>query len=619
MRPPSGFVELADGWNSSASEAEQAALRAPSAPSTPTKPHLTVGGLVAAIPRVAWPTLAGLVFGLACLVAGASAPESSLLRVMVMECWSGWAWLFVIFFPVWAFHLCVVAVAALRATVRLACPRARAGAPGDAGRSLLATTLGWLPVGDCAVLGVAWLLLATSSWWAWGSRQLPEAALAREVALSELVFPPDFLWGAATAAYQVEGGLNNTQWYRFEQNFTRDDGSAAIADGWQCGASADAWNRFDDDLALMRALGLRSYRFSVEWSRVEPVRGVYDEKALARYASWAAKLRQAGIEPLVTLHHFTEPLWATDLGGLENVTLADDFGRYAARVGAALGRHVDYWMTVNEIMVVAMLGWVSGEFPPGKKGDTLGMLRAIHTMVEMHRAAHRALHAADVWAAAGGPGAACLVSVAQNVVLWDPASPELPLGALISGFLEGFYNRFVLEQLLRARPVAGGPLGPRGSGLEFMGLNHYFSMLVTASGFYTDFPRRFARSDLGWPLDPGSLFAAVAQYHKWAPALPIMITEHGCDDRRAPDLRRQAFLAQSLLGLRAALVERGIPLLGYQHWSLLDNFEWAKGYSPRFGLFAVDYRSPKRERSWTDGGRLYKEIIAANVAANAAA
>mmetsp|Transcript_25433 Transcript_25433/g.64642 ORF Transcript_25433/g.64642 Transcript_25433/m.64642 type:complete len:289 (+) Transcript_25433:1-867(+) len=265
-------------------------------------------------------------------------------------------------------------------------------------------------------------------------------------------------------------------------------------------------------------------------------------------------------------------------------------------------------------MVVAAIGWLSGEFPPGKQNDFPGMMRAVDTMVEMHRSAFRALHELDTIAWPGGQGKPCLVSVAQNVVLWSPGTPWLPTEALVAGFVEGYYNRWVLERLLRARPTSDGPLGARGSGLDYIGLNHYFSQVVLFGGFVIDFASRFARSDMDWSLDPGSLHEVVTQYHKWAPELPIVITEHGTADNSAPDVRRVEFLQKSLLGLREAVTAGDVPVIGYTHWALIDNFEWAKGFTPRFGLYRVDWKNNLR-REITGGGRRYQQIIAANVEA----
>ncbi|KAG8457230.1 hypothetical protein KFE25_009809 [Diacronema lutheri] len=631
MSAARGFVELqgADGWESSiaartrTSRTSAASDSANAAATADDEPHAADGkrgdgGLCARIPPLARPAATSCAIGVVCLLAAALAPQGSLPRVVVLDCWGVWAWINILLLPLWLWHLCRVLLAGMRATARFGLARAGLAPRGPSERAEPALVFGWLPAGDAFALLVSWLLLGAVSTWAWGGRALPAGFFDTPAPpSSELIFPDNFTWGAATAAYQVEGGLNNTQWYRFEQEFTRKDGSRAIADGWECGLAADSWNRFDEDLSCMLALGIKTYRFSVEWSRIEPRRGSFNASAMARYVDWTRQLRGAGIEPLVTLHHFTEPLWRTDLGGLENASMADDFERYARYVGVALGPTVDFWVSVNEIMVVALVGWLNSEFPPGRSGDLAGTMRAIHTLVEMHRAAYRALHDVDTVAAAGGQGRPCLVSVAQNVVLWSPANTWFPTEAFVAGFYEGFYNRWVLEQLLRARAVRGGPLGARGSGLDYLGLNHYFSQVVSLGGAYMHYDRtHFAISDMDWPLDPGSLYQVVMQYHRWSPDLPILITEHGCADGQVPDARRVDFTRKSLMGLHAAVTAADVPVIGYIHWALIDNFEWAAGFTPRFGLFRVNWLGDLA-RSWTDGGLLYKALIAENAAVGA--
>lgn len=588
--------------------------------------------LCAPIPPLLRPLALSLVLALVLLLAGAVSPDGSFARTAVFDCFGAWTWTYVICLPTFAAHLARILVAGLaRLRVRFCPPRglalgepaaappprARVASAAEAVEGLGEMQLfGWLPVGDALLALLTWTVMGTASAVGFGTRTLPRAELsARPLpAASELVFPKAFLWGAATAAYQIEGNLTNTQWYAFEREFVRPDGSAAIENGDRCGLADDSWERFDVDLGCMTGLGLSAYRFSVEWSRVEPERGVFDSAALERYVSWATQLRAAGIEPLVTLHHFTEPLWLTAEGGLLAPSAADDFAAFVEVVAAALAPLVDVWVTINEPMVVTTLGWVTGEFPPAGQGDLGGMYRALMTMVEMHRAAHAVLKRVDTLAAPGGRGEPCEVGIAKSAVLFEPASAWHPIEALAAGAAEGWYNLWPLRQLQRAREEGrdgrAGRLRPRGTGLDYVGINHYFNQRISRWGGYGGHVPGYATSDMGWSLDPASLYETLVQYGRWAPGVPMVVTEHGVADDQAPDTRRVDFLARSLDGLRLAVVQRGLPVRGYMHWSLLDNFEWAKGFGMRFGLFGVDYET--FERSWTHGGRLYKEVIDAN-------
>jgi len=217
-----------------------------------------------------------------------------------------------------------------------------------------------------------------------------EEAVARAAALQ---FPPGFLFGSATAAYQVEGGLDNCNWREWEQRGKRADGHPTVEGGRGAGEACDMWNRFEEDLVHMKALGLAVYRFSVEWSRVEPEEGQFDDAALERYRGWCVQLREAGIEPMVTLHHFTEPAWFCKKGGWEVRENVANFRRFTERVVASLGPLVSCWCTTNEMNGYAVCGWLAGVHPPGKQDDLKGLLRVIRHLLLAHREAAAAIRA----------------------------------------------------------------------------------------------------------------------------------------------------------------------------------------------------------------------------------
>lgn len=545
------------------------------------------------------------------VLAAAAAEEGAMVRVAVFDTFGLWSWTYALclapcFLHASFFVLALVIRGVVLLRRRLPGGRRKRDHYRPPWRHLIIALATYLAMGAVSTLS-------------WGSRHLPRSAVERAVELSDVTFDGGGMgFAAATSAYQVEGGLTNTQWYRFEQTFVHPDGRPGVAPNETCGSAADTWRRFDEDLACMEELGLDAYRLSVEWSRVEPERGVFDMEALARYRLWTERLRAAGIVPVVTLHHFTEPLWITDAGGLENASTAVEFGRFVAVVAEALAPTVDRWITVNEIMVVAAVGWISGEFPPGHEGDIGGLLRAMTTLIEMHRVGYRVLKATDTVAYGGGAEKACEVSVAKNVALFRPASAWSPVDAFVAGFLDGFYNKYVLMQVLRARappePGTGpGRLLPKGSGLDFIGINHYFNQVVSGFGGVISHEAGYELSDMGWALRPESLYEVVTTYHSWWPSLPIVITEHGVADARDPDERRVAFLERSLLALRLAVRDRGVPVIMYTHWALIDNWEWGS-YRPRFGLYRVDFNRTFA-RTETSGARRYRAIIAANRAA----
>lgn len=428
-------------------------------------------------------------------------------------------------------------------------------------------------------------------------------------------FPLGFRFGAATAAHQVEGGTTNNNWTRWEQH-VHDDGQPAIANGDRCGRAVDHWDRFDEDVERMVELGLDTYRFSLEWSRIEPEPDRFDDAALERYRSWCITLREAGITPMVTLHHFTEPLWLTDRGGFESPDTPARFGAFVDHVLPALGDLVDTWVTINEPNVFAVLGWLNGVFPPGAT-DLSRTATVMRYVLESHARAYHAIHQYRATAPDDHAGPA-QVSIAHNVVLFEPRSWANPAEVAAARVLHRNYNAAPVHACVTGRlrfglPGAGVNTRIRGlqGTLDWLGINHYFRQLVRVPGSNgrpePGFDSTSVKTDMGWDMIPGTLGRAV----RWADRyqLPITVTEHGTADGAEPDDRRVWFLTESLAGLAAA-IEDDVDVRGYVHWSLLDNFEWAHGFGPRFGLYAVDRDT--QQRTLTEGGRRYAEVINAN-------
>ena len=358
------------------------------------------------------------------------------------------------------------------------------------------------------------------------------------------------------------------------------------------------------------------YRFSVEWSRIEPEENQFDEAAVNRYRSWCIQLREAGIAPMVTLHHFSEPLWITDRGGFERRETVEAFGRFVRFVVPHMAGFVDHWVTINEPVVYAVMGWLLGEFPPGTRdGSTMG--RVLYHLMLAHAEAYRAIHDLDT-TDADGDDRPCVAGPAMNLVPFRAARRWHPLDHYLAHLLHRNYNRSCLDALVSGRLRVNMPgilkLDERVPSLagtfDFIGVNHYFRLLartrlVGSPRFTAVFDDVSEKNDMGWDLTPIFLRDALrfaASYGK-----PIFVTENGtCDDQR-PDLRRERYLLESI-GAVARAMKDGVDVRGYLYWSLLDNFEWSHGFGPRFGLYRVDYQT--QERTLTHGGALYREIVA---------
>jgi beta-glucosidase len=405
--------------------------------------------------------------------------------------------------------------------------------------------------------------------------------------------PRGFRMGTATAAHQVEGGLDN-DWTDWERG-AFPDGTPHIKGNEQSGRAADSWNRFDDDLQAMQQLGATAYRFSVEWSRLEPTEGAWDAEAMARYREWTVKLRAAGIEPMVTLHHFTLPKWVAARHGFETEDTQAAFVAFVRRVAEALGDTVDVWCPFNEINVYAAQGYLEGVWPPGVKDDTRRQVTVMANMLKAHAKAAAALREVDT-VDADGDGQATVITTAHHVRVFQPASHSV-LDTAIAGLTDDVVNEAVPRALKtgRIRLSVPGTIdidesvdGLAGS-IDVLGLNYYTRDIVRA-----DFSRaslstltyRAGRpaNDLGWDLYPDGLYLMLTRFAAYG--WPLVITENGTADR--DDSFRTVYLAQHVAAIERA-VREGVDVRGYYHWSLIDNFEWAEGYSARFGLFRVDF------------------------------
>ena len=414
-----------------------------------------------------------------------------------------------------------------------------------------------------------------------------------------------FLWGAATSAHQVEGGNDRNDWWRWEAE------PGHIRGGARSGAACLHWERYPGDLDLLRGLGMNAYRLSIEWSRVEPEAGRIDEEALAHYRSVLEACRERSITPMVTIHHFTNPLWFTALGGWEERRNLPHFERHARLLGERFGDLVDWWITVNEPEVLGFYGYASGVWPPGV-ADRTRALAVIANLLEAHALASRALRDADR-VDADGDGRATMIGAAKHWVLLEPRRAWWPLDRMAASAQNAVFNEAVAEAL------AGGPIDLRIPGArsarrkvealagssDFLGVNYYTRWLVTLFGRDSRSVRRGAPvSDLGWEIYPEGIERALAACAEFG--LPMVITENGLSD--AADRHRPSFVRSTLASLDRAR-RKGADVRGYFHWSLMDNFEWADGHEGRFGLHAVDFDRPEGPRVARPSAAIYAEEI----------
>ncbi len=421
-------------------------------------------------------------------------------------------------------------------------------------------------------------------------------------------FPEHFLWGAATSAHQVEGGNRHNDWWRFEQL------PGKIAGGDVSGPACRHYERFDDDFALAAADGHNAHRLSLEWSRLEPERGRYDAVEVAHYHAVLASLKRHGLLPLVTLHHFTNPLWNADRGGWENRETVDRFCEYVRFCAREYGGEVDWWCTVNEPEVYAFRGWSEGVWPPAKRDDSAALAVIAHQL-EAHGRAYRILHQEDR-ADADGDGRPAMVGFAKHHPQLEAARAWFPLDRLRAHLENRVFNDAVEEAAVTGHVDLWIPGAKRirrrvaelERSLDYLGLNYYTRWMVRMFAAEAHVTRRGAPvTDLKWEIYPRGFEEALVRVGRLG--VPVLVTENGFAD--AKDVLRPRALVEHLLHLGRAL-QRGVEVRGYFHWSLLDNFEWADGYGPRFGLYRVDFGDPERSRARTRSADLYARIVRAN-------
>ncbi len=399
-------------------------------------------------------------------------------------------------------------------------------------------------------------------------------------------FPRGFLWGTATAAYQVEGNNTNSSWWQWEQQPGR------ILNDDKSGLACDWWNgRWKEDLDRAAETSQNAHRLSVEWSRVQPEPDRWDELAIERYRSIMRGLRERGLMAMVTLHHFSNPIWLEEQGGWENPETPLKFAAFVRKIGEALKEYVSYWVTINEPNVFTYTGYLEGKFPPGKK-DFNAAMHVMENMVRGHALAYHALHEIQPEARVG---------LSIHYRSFKPASSS-PLDRFVARIQSAIFNDLFpraakdgkIRFLYRSINV------PEAAHTQdFLGVNYYSRDLVSFD--ITRAPALFGRlrypenadlSENGFIAnEPEGFFESL----KWGLQyeVPMLVTENGVEDLE--DKMRPRYIAQHIHQLWRA-VNFNWPIKGYFHWSLVDNFEWERGWTMRFGLWGLNVDTQERIR-----------------------
>jgi beta-glucosidase len=446
-------------------------------------------------------------------------------------------------------------------------------------------------------------------------------------------FPADFLWGVATSAYQIEGavdadGRGPSIWDTFTHTPEKIDG------GHTGDVACDHYRRWREDVDLIAGLGVNAYRFSIAWPRVFPTgRGRLERRGLDHYSRLIDALLERGVAPVVTLYHWDLPQALEDEGGWLARETAERFAEYAAACFDAHGDRVRWWLTINEPWIVGLLGYLHGLHAPGYKDDVLGEATVFHHLLLAHG------RAVQEYRRTGHDGR---IGFAPNLCPHYPASDD-PADADVADASDGYVNRWFLDPVFRGSYpedmrrryeeligpldfVRPGDLETIAEPIDYLGVNYYAPRFMQAAPGDAPWPWRVivpdetattggftggvAATDAGTPIVPAGLTDLLVRVRDDYGDVPILITENGAVfPEPVHDERRVRFIRDHLAALHDAL-EQGVPVLGYCHWSLMDNFEWALGYAQRFGLVHVDYET--FVRTVKDSGRYYSRIARAN-------
>jgi beta-glucosidase len=419
-------------------------------------------------------------------------------------------------------------------------------------------------------------------------------------------FPEGFLWGVSTSAYQVEEGDPDSQWVAWEK-------AGRIRSGHTRDRACEWWANAEQDFDLAKGLGLNSLRLSVDWSRIEPRPGVWQDDAVQRYRAMLRGLRDRGLRPFVTLHHFTHPAWFEERGGFLAPDSPGLFAQFASRVVNELGDLCSDWVTINEPNVFCTLGYQLGDFPPGHKGQFRPAILALANMARGHARAYRAIHRVQKEARVGW---------AQNYLVFAPANRRSFLDRMLCRLLDEIFNRSFFRIIsdgdggITLRAFTGDVSEARGTA-DFVGLNVYNRVHVAFDLRYREFlfanlfvPEDVPQGDQGtdWPYGeayPEGIALAVKEASRLGK--PVYILENGVPD--ASDRLRPSFLIAALRRVQQ-LTAQGFPVAGYFHWTLTDNFEWSEGWRLRFGLYALDVE--RQLRRMRPSAELYKAVVRSN-------
>ncbi|MDO8614977.1 MAG: family 1 glycosylhydrolase [Dehalococcoidia bacterium] len=414
----------------------------------------------------------------------------------------------------------------------------------------------------------------------------------------ELRFPDGFHWGTATSSHQVEGNNRNNHWWRWEQE------GGHVKDGTTSGPACDHYNRFEEDCRLMEEFGHNAYRFSIEWSRIEPQEGRWDEKEVEHYRRVVDCLRRHNLTPFATLHHFCNPVWFEEQGGWLNPQAPALLGRYAAYMAKQLGDAVPFWLTVNEPSVTPAAAYLMGEFPPCHRDPREFLTATRHVLIALGR-----MHQAIRESAPHSPQIGPVINMTY-VMPGGDTEEDRQAAQLMDQYLNAYWLDGLRDGVIGPPAGDGEPVEGLKGAWDFVGVNYYSRAVVKAGPppamiEQVPPPADAETSTMGWEVYPDGFYQCLKRAAGYG--VPVYITENGIgtDD----DEQRRRYVVRHLAQAHRALRE-GVDLRSYLHWTFQDNFEWAEGFRQKFGLFAREEGTLRRIPK--PSAAMFAEIARAN-------
>ncbi len=380
-----------------------------------------------------------------------------------------------------------------------------------------------------------------------------------------LKFPEKFLWGSATSSYQIEGGIDRCDWSKI----------------YPAGKACDHYNRYERDFDLAKKLNQNAHRFSIEWSRIEPEQGKFDKKEIEHYRNVLLALKKRNIKSVVTLWHWTNPVWFANKGGWTNKKASNYFANYVKKITEELGGLIDFWIVLNEPLVFTSHSYGNAEWPPKEK-NFLKILKVVKNLIKAHKKSYFIIKNADNKAKIG---------ISKHNVYFEPFNQKSFLDRFSVWIVRYLWNYYFLNKIKNYQ--------------NFIGLNYYHHNRIKFPAQINKNENKIV-SDIGWEIYPQGIYYVLKKLNQKYKK-PIYILENGLAD--AQDKLRKKFIKDHLFYVHKAIQE-GVDVRGYFYWSLMDNFEWAKGFEPKFGLIEIDYKT--MERKIRDSAYYYAQICKNN-------